>query len=635
MRGRPNSRDNVSYKRIKINRFSEAGFIPRFGVTISKENLMGALNNDLVAFREFPFSKRAEGQLLQKEGYVARIVERFKIDFVVEIIKIEDSGKIWVFFDDPQLSGLQEILGSFKRNLKEGQKVLLRLHSFPPKRINGEILKILGESSSGEVEYHSLLHDLKLKHSFSNPEIQKEIEELTSKKESILQSIECYEDLTDKNFFTIDGDTAKDFDDAIYVEKVKDNFGVFVSIADVWGYLSNCPAIFEEARLRGNSIYLLNRVIPMLPTILSEELCSLRENEKKYTVCVYVEVNKEGKIIPNTFRVFPATIISKKRFTYKILNQYFLKKSSLENIGEELKNTVDQCYEVFKLMEDRMKGQGKSSLMIVHQQLDYKTNDNEDIVNVEVDRSDIPRISEKLIEIFMVLANQLIANFLDSKNIKTIYRVHKTPDPARVQNFLNIFRELNPSSEVIETSENTIQTFNDLLQKSKNNQYLQIIQYHVLQALPKAEYNLENIGHFGLNLKNYLHFTSPIRRFADLMIHKTLWMYFFDKKRYSKRERTQHEWELEKISYQVNLCEKIGVTAEKRFISRKLFRFLCSQNTKKEFKAVVFSKNPWGYLIKLENLYDGFMRIDKNIKLGANILVKPVEYSWDEFTPIN
>ncbi|AGX88837.1 RNB domain-containing ribonuclease [Mycoplasma parvum] len=631
---RKNNKNDLSFKRIKINRFSETGFIPRFGITIKKENLMGALHNDLVAFREFPYSGKLDSQSRLKEGYVAQIIERFKTNFVVEVIKIENPNKIWVFFDDSQFSGLQEISGFFP-DIKKGEKVLLKLHTFPPKKISGEIVKVLGDSKNGEIEYISLLEDLNLRSSFNNKELYKEIQELEEKQEKILKNTELYQDLRDKNFFTIDGDTAKDFDDAIFVEKIDQKYGVYIAIADVWAFLVNCPSIFKEARERGNSIYLLNRVIPMLPSILSEKLCSLRENEEKHTICVYVEVNQEGKILFNTFKVFPSIIISKKRFTYSFLNQYFAGKNQLEGIELKIRATIKEVYEVFQLIDKRRKKEGKSSLMIMHFQLEHQINENEEIINVEIEKNNYPRIAEKLIEVFMVLANQLIANFLNSKNIKSIYRVHKVPDPIRVQAFFNIFRELNPSSDIPEKAENTIKTFNSLLEKSKNNKYLQIIQYHVLQALPKAEYSLENIGHFGLNLNNYLHFTSPIRRFADLIIHKTLWMYFFDNKGYSKRERENHEFELEKISYQVNLLEKIGVTAEKRFISRKLFKYLCHKYPNREFNAVIFAKNPWGYLLKLEGFYDGFMRTSKNIKVGTNILVRPVKYSWDEFEFIN
>lgn len=618
---------NLFYKRVKVNRFSGSGYIPRFKLRITKENLKGALNNDLVLFR-VPDARDSEPK-------VVKIVERFKLNFVVEVLELLKQG-IVVFFDDPQLPGKRDIYGTFSR-VQVGHKLLVQLRSFPPDRIQGRLLEILGHKDNPNVEFNSLVLDLKLPNDFESRSIQQEIEQLKEKRESFLTNKESYKSLEDKYFFTIDGEKAKDFDDAICTEKTSDGFKLYIAIADVWGYLRHLPSIAEEANQRGTSIYLLNRVITMLPPILSEDLCSLREGERKNTICLSIEISGRAELKKSTLKIFPAFIRSKKRFTYEQLNRYMQGKERDFFEDEQLKLAVLNSYEVAKRFVEREQFGNQETLRISQDKLEYQTNQEEKIISLSRANEESSELIsfEKVIEKYMVLANNLVGEWFKKHNIKTIYRVHKTPEQARVNNFLYEMQHFRCNAPIfLDVPDLTTTKLNRLLTIFKKHPSFQLIQHNFLLTLPKAEYSLFNIGHFGLNSQNYLHFTSPIRRLPDLLVHKALWMHFLAPKLYSNQERESSQESLEKLVYLSNLAEQRAITAERRFIARKLYQYLLTKYPNQEFEGVIMSKSECGYNIRIDNCYEGYIRRENcksSKKLGDTIQLRKVEYSWDEF----
>ncbi|AFO52445.1 ribonuclease R [Candidatus Mycoplasma haematolamae str. Purdue] len=621
------------YKRIKINRISKVGYIPRFKLTVQPNNLGGALNNDLVAFRVLNKGISKHNQTgPTNEAYVTEVVKRFKTDFVVEVIEKKDKS-IFVFFDDPQLGGLLEIQGVFSK-ANVGEKILVRLESFPPEEIRGRLLKILGKSGTGESDFLSLVCDLSIRNQFQGELLNTEVQRLTVRREEVLKNKHLYEDLTSKQFFTIDGDKAKDFDDAICVEQIDQGYRLYVAIADVWGYLSTCPAIMEEAIHRGTSIYLLDRVIPMLPAILSEDLCSLREGVDRHTVSVSVDLDRKGRIIKNSERIFASVIHSKKRFTYNQLNDHFLEKEEMVFSTQELKESVVDAYELSRLIQKRLIDERKPSLKIVQEKNEFKTNSNEEIVGFSKESPRDEQPAQKLIETFMILANQLVAEWMTRQEIATIYRVHKVPETAKINHFIEEVQEMEEIDLLESVDQVTVQKLNSWLERFRSHEYFKIIQGNLLQVLPKAEYSISNIGHFGINSSDYLHFTSPIRRLSDLLVHKTLWMYLLDRERYPYHERVLHSNNLESLTYSCNLSELRSITAERRFVSRKIYRYLLSINKGSIYKGVVTSRSPWGYSVRIEGLYDGFVRSLDTKRLGEVVSLKKVDYSWEEFEEV-
>lgn len=623
------------YKRVKVNRFSGSGFIPRLKLKISKENLKGALNNDLVLCK-FPDLRKGS---TDNQPRVLRIVERFKVNFVVEVISLLRQG-IVVFFDDPQISGKRIIFGVFPL-IQVGHKILVQLKSFPPEKIYGKLLEIIGFKGKPEVEFKSLVLDLKLPLNFERKSINDEIEQLKSRRESVLQNTHLYQFLEDKYFFTIDGEKAKDFDDAICTEKTQSGFKLYIAIADVWGYLRHLPSIEEEANQRGTSIYLLNRVITMLPAILSEDLCSLREGEKRNTICVALEITEKAELKKSTLKIFPAFIRSKKRFTYEQLNRYMSGKERDFFEDERLKEAVINSYLVAQRFLEKERFGNKETLRISRDKLEYQTDEKERIIGVSRvnEDSDDFLSFEKVIEKYMVLANNLVGEWFKSHNLKTIYRIHKTPEHSRINNFLYEMQHFRCSGAPIFLDSPSLTTpiLNRLLNIFRNHEKFSLIQYNFLLTLPKAEYSLMNIGHFGLNSQNYLHFTSPIRRLPDLLVHKALWMHFLSPKSYSNQEREVSLENLDKLVYLSNLGEQRAVSAERRFISRKLYQYLLTKFPKQEFVGVILVKTEWGYNVRIENCYEGYIRRENcknNKKLGDIIHLKKVEYSWDEFIEI-
>lgn len=625
---------NHFYKRVKVNRFSGTGFIPRFKLKISKENLKGALNNDLVLFK-VPDLRKGSRDI---EPKIIKIVERFKVNFVVEVLEVLRQGII-VFFDDPQLSGKRAIFGNFSK-VQVGHKILVQLSAFPPERIQGKLLEILGPKGEPEVDFKSLVLDLKLPNKFQDKEIQLEIKQLKSQRESSLSNTELYQSLEDKYFFTIDGEKAKDFDDAICTERLKDGFKLYIAIADVWGYLRHCPAITEEANQRGTSIYLLNRVITMLPSILSEDLCSLREGKRKNTICLSIEITENAELKKSTLRIFPAFISSKKRFTYEQLNRYMQGEEQDLFSDEQLKSAVLNSYEVAKKFVEKEQTGEKEPLRISQDKLEYHLDEKERIIGFSRnnENSNNSLSFEKVIEKYMVLANNLVGEWFKKHNLKTIYRVHKTPEPSRINNFLYEMQTFKCNAPIfLDSPDLTTNKLNRLLSVFKQSPHFQLIQYNFLLTLPKAEYSLMNIGHFGLNSQNYLHFTSPIRRLPDLLVHKALWMYFLSPSLYRERERETSLEALDKLVYFSNLFEQRAVTAERRFTSRKMYQYLLTKYPNQEFKGIIVAKTECGYNIRIDNCYEGFIRRENcksNKKLGDSILLKKMEYSWDEFIEI-
>lgn len=345
-------------------------------------------------------------------------------------------------------------------------------------------------------------------------------------------------DLTNLLHITIDGADAKDLDDAIYLKKSKDYYTLYVSIADVSHYVVENSTLDLEALKRGNSTYLVTEVIPMLPKKLSNNLCSLNPMEEKKAFTVKMKINFSGDVVD--FEIFKSTIISYKRFTYDKVNEIFFKNKKYDKIDYMLFD----MHELYKILEN--KNIKKGALTFEDKELKF----NKDLIPELRQRQD----AEKLIEQFMILANQIVGNYLFYADIPSIYRVHDKPDQDKLKTVLDDIKVMKNTIHIPVTRDIKSYDIQNVINSLKNTEFEYLANKMLIQSMKKAKYDIENIGHFGLALNNYTHFTSPIRRYSDLVVHRYL-NKVLNGKIYTEEEKSELRYKLDKISKQVSETE--------------------------------------------------------------------------------
>ncbi|WP_434414619.1 VacB/RNase II family 3'-5' exoribonuclease [symbiont of Argiope bruennichi] len=405
--------------------------------------------------------------------------------------------------------------------------------------------------------------------------------------------------LSHLSFITIDGETAKDFDDAIYVVKEKNQWILYVSIADVSYFVPKNSALDKEAYERGNSIYFLDQVIPMLPLEISAGFASLQENQKKLTLTCKISVDFSGKIIES--KIFKSFINSCARLTYDEVNDFFYqnKKSKKLLKNEKIPKMLKEAHNLFCVLEKKKKNNGYLEFNL--QEKIFKIKNNQAIFSGF--RKDL--IAENLIEHFMICANEEVAKFLVNKKINGIFRVHKNPKKEALDYLFNFLKNTFKNFNLKYSKEVTNKDIQNCLYFLKNNTNHTFFYSFVLKAMEKATYNHINCGHFALGSKYYCHFTSPIRRYSDLIVHRTLHHYLENQKSelYSLKE-------LEIISNHVtvreNLTDELNYKIEDLLSCSYLEKFI-----NKQFTAFIVSILNFGIFIQLENEMDGLIFCEK------------------------
>jgi ribonuclease R/exosome complex exonuclease DIS3/RRP44 len=498
-----------------------------------------------------------------------------------------------------------------KENLKkykDKEKVLVKFKfwNFNEDSPTGEIIESLGTAGETNTEVHSILHEYGLPYSFDK-EIIKEannVKEKISKKE-----IEKRKDFRKKMTFTIDPKDAKDFDDAISFEKNKDNnFEIGIHIADVTHYIKPNTIIDEEAKNRANSTYLVDRVIPMLPEKLSNNLCSLRPNENKLCFSFIFEINKKEEIIK---RRFEKTIInSNYRFSYEEVQNIIenrTKKISKRNslIGKEYV-VNEKAYQAIitlnelskKLRKERIK---KGSINFDKQELKFLLDPKNKPISIVFKES---KESHKLIEEYMLLANKNLGELIKKTKREFIYRIHDRPDNEKLENLKIIVKKLGYK---LNTKPNKVGiSLNKLLNEIKGKKEQNLIDKLALRSMSKAEYSNKNIGHYGLSFENYTHFTSPIRRYSDILTHRIL-------EQELNNERTNNKTNLENICKHISKMEQLSVKAERA--SNKFMQTLyMNDKIGNKYKGIISGVTERGVYVEIiENKCEGMINV-KNMK---------------------
>lgn len=563
-----------------------------------------AMNGDTVLVRILKES--SDGK--KREGEVYKVVKRNR-DVIVGVFE----HNLSFGFVRPRNSPRDiYIPKKLIKGAKTGDLVAVKVDFWgdEERKPEGEIVSVLGSPKDTEALISSLLLNEGIEEKFPN-EVLRELDKID---EDISEELKDRKDLRDLDIITIDGSDAKDLDDAVYVEKTEEGYKLFVSIADVSYYVRENTELDTEALKRGNSIYLVDRVIPMLPRKLSNNLCSLNPNEDKLTFTVEMDLDKKGKVVRNDF--YKSVIKSKYRMTYENVNTILEKNEESEEyrnlydkyrkIDEMLKNML----ELSKIIRNNKKRRGS---------IDFELPEIKVVLDENKAVKDIVLRSrgeaERIIEDFMVIANETVAEKLFWEEIPAIYRVHEDPDKAKVQALNETLIKFGYSLKGLE--EMHPGKFQNIIERTTGLPEGYLIHKLILRAMQRARYANKNLGHFGLASKYYLHFTSPIRRYSDLIVHRMLGRSI--EKFMNEKEKAKYGANFEAIASSISRTERIADKLEEDSVKIKLIEYMQD-------------KIGQVYIARLSGMNKNkiFMELENHIEVVYNVTTARDNFIYDE-----
>src|SRR5712691_9652891 len=549
-------------------------------IFIAAENIGTAMHGDRVVARisrDEPYG-RIKGR---REGRVIRILERAH-DTIVGTLQ-RSQNFYYVVPDDPRF--VHDVYVNPDRDQRQqpsanvGDKVVVRLEAWESRHVNpeGEIIEVLGAASAPGVDVLSIIRKFHLRAEFPK-DVLNQAERISE--QIVARQLEGREDLRKEFVVTIDPDDARDFDDAIQVEKIKNGWRLGVHIADVAAYVEPGSPLDREARRRGNSVYLPDRVIPMLPERLSNGVCSLNPGVDRLTHSIFIEFDKNGRA--KNARFAKSVIRSAKRLTYK--EAYAILKTKPNG---QLSRRLHTAWELASLLRRKRFEQGSLDLdfpeVKVHVDADGKPTRLERVENDQ---------SHQLIEEFMLAANEAVARELRHRSIATIYRVHEDPDPEKLGEYREFI--LSFGYKVGDLSHRKeVQRFLASISGKPEEQALKI---GLLKSLKRARYAAQPLGHYGLAKANYLHFTSPIRRYADLVVHRTL------AERNLPRRSKIDIGQIESLANHISDTERNAAEAEIESVRLKKLQFFQQQLEERNpqvFRAAIMDVRNYGLVVEL------------------------------------
>ena len=556
---------------------------------IPADNLNGAVNGDLVVCE---ITKRD----FKPEGRIIKILKRDLHNIVGEVILNKHNN--YAFSPDDKNIGIHIKLEKedFK-NCVEGTKVLVSIgKDLGDNSYAGKIIKILGHKNDPGMDIKSIAYKYGIFDEFP-AEVIKELDNIpdeVSDKELVNRK-----DLTKKMIFTIDGDDTKDIDDAISLEIADDgNYILGVHIADVSNYVKENTALGDEAYERGTSSYLADTVIPMIPHKLSNGICSLNEDVIRLTISCEMIISPSGNLIKSD--IFESYIKSNKKMTYKNVNKIIMENKIPEGYGK-FADTLLKMNELAKILQKNQKKKGYIDFQIDEAKIIQDEN-GKAIDIVKRDRGD----GERLIESFMIMANETVAEYISNMDLPFIYRVHDIPSEEKIEDFLNLVKQLGYKLNTRITSLTPI-TMQKVLDELHDKPEFKILSSLLLRSMKKAVYSKDNIGHFGLALKDYTHFTSPIRRFPDLMVHRLLRTYLF-KNDLSMSTINYYNSTLVQIAEHSSEREQAAIKAERDVDDMKMAEYMES-HIGEVYEGMIVSASSFGFFVQLENLIEGLVHV--------------------------
>lgn len=547
-------------------------------VFVFRKNTLNALHLDTVKISLL----EREGKV---EGKVEEVVTRFKTQFVGTVQR--NKGTTFVIPDSNKCPTDFLIPEELTAGAKDKQKVVVNLKKWKPgtRSPYGEIVTILGEIGNNNTEMNSIMYEYGLPVEFPK-DVEAEAELIPF--EVSTEEIANRRDMRNVLTFTIDPVDAQDFDDALSIE-VKDGFiEVGIHIADVTHFVKPGSKIDKEAINRSTSVYLVDRCVPMLPKRLSNGVCSLRPNEEKLCYSTVLKMNENGEVLD---RWFGRTVIySDHRFTYEQA-QAVIEKNSTETLSDELVNGVLLLDKMAKNIRNKRTGSLKMDGVEVRFKLDEVGKPLDVYFKIQKD-------SNKLIEEFMLLANQEVSMTLSKNNYNSIYRVHDTPNDTKLESLKSVCTNFGYELDI--TKENIKKSLNKLLSEIKGKPEENMIETLVTRCMSKAIYTSKNIGHYGLGFQFYTHFTSPIRRYADCIAHRELTEKLNNSPRFDSS--------LEDSCVTINVREVAAAKAQRDSIKYKQAEYL-QDKIGSVFKGIVSGVTDWGiYVEVIENKCEGLVR---------------------------
>ena len=546
-----------------------------------------AFNGDQVLVEVDPANKKVEGKVIE-------IISRNRDTFVGTL----EVGNKQTFFvpDDFKIHVDFYIPADFLKGGKDGEKAIVRITDWPEnaKSPFAKVLTVLGPSGDHNVEMHAILFEYGLPFDFPS-EVKKEA---SSMSEGITKAeIDKRRDFRDITTFTIDPEDAKDFDDALSFEKIdKDNYRIGIHIADVSHYVRQGSLIDEEAYERSTSVYLVDRVVPMLPEILSNVICSLRPNEDKLTYSVVLDIDKKAEI--KKVWIGKTVIHSNRRFTYE----------EAQKIIEGEKGDYDEEIRSINALALILREQRYSKGAIAFGGSEVRFDLDEEGTPIGIKKKEMKEANH-LIEEFMLMANKKVAEHIGKvakgKEAKPfVYRIHDNPDPAKIELLFTFASKFG--YKIKNERGNVAASLNNLLNAAEDEVEEDIIKTMAIRSMAKAVYETDNIGHYGLSFPHYTHFTSPIRRYPDLIVHRLIEAYDHSQKTYNKQK-------LDDICQHASNNEKRASDAERASIKYKQVEYLSSR-IGEHFEGMISGLTNWGmYVEVLDGLCEGMVTIN-NLK---------------------
>ena len=571
-------------------------------VFVAPSNLNGAIHGDKVVV-EITSPKG-----IDLEGRIVKIVDRKFKQMVGEIYYVKNMP--YLKLDDERVKLNIEIDRNKTMNAMEGHKVLVKITNKVNKdTYRAEVTKVLGHKNDPGVDILSITNEMGIPDTFSE-KVEKELDDIpfeVSEEEKIGRV-----DLTNEIIFTIDGDDTKDIDDAISIEKIGDNYKLGVHIADVSYYVRPNTALDNEAYERGTSVYLADRVIPMIPHKLSNGICSLNPNVERLAMSCIMEIDNKGNVVD--YDIKQTVIKSKIQMTYKKVNK----------ILEE--NIVSEGYEPY--VEKLHLMSELADILRAHKErrgyIDFDLSESKIIVDDNGKAIDVTLrergTGEKLIEDFMIVANETVATHIYFMDLPFVYRVHGEPSEEKITNFMRFLNILGYKVKG-NLDKLTPTLMQNILEQLKEKKEFHLLSALLLRSMQKAIYDNVNIGHFGIASKCYTHFTSPIRRYPDTTVHRLLRTYLFENKM-DNETISYYEKELPYLALHTSTTERRAIECEREVDDMKKAEYMMD-HIGEVYEGIISSVLNFGMFVELPNLVEGLVRLDS---------LKDDYYTYDETT---
>ncbi|QEH61311.1 ribonuclease R [Spiroplasma chinense] len=596
--------DKFRYGTVKIN---EKGFgfakdlnDPENDYFVPPVSLKGSISTDEVVFT---VEKESDDRW---KATIEDVALRVKTSLVGEIVESRDKRFLDFIPNEPGFKNYRIVMVNQKDyKIKKDLILKVKILDVRDRKLFTRIQKVIGDANKAVDRIFSIAYEFDIKTDFNRQTIDNA--------EAVAKPIDYNDPLVkrreknlilDKNLVTIDGADSKDLDDAVYVEKTTNGYKLFVAIADVSYYVTPFSPLDNTALFRGNSVYLANKVIPMLPEKLSNGVCSLNPNEDKLCMVAEMDFDKEGKMVGK--KVYESIMNSKARLTYSEVNELFETGASTRT--KPIVDMLMVAKELHELIDQQRVNRGSIEFDVPEPKIILDKESN--VVDIVArDRG----ISEKLIENFMVSANECVAQIIFEKELPYLYRNHGVPKEENLIEWHTMLRALGINVKLTDLDKINPRTIRKALEQIeeqvKDQTERDVINVTLLRFMEKAAYEMENIGHFGLASECYTHFTSPIRRYSDLMVHRYLKQYLVEKD-LRQFKLDQNEKFIQKACLIINDTEKNAVSCE-REVNKVCMAEYMTKHIEEEYEGVIAAVLKFGLFVQLPNCVEGLIHISE------------------------